>query len=262
MHTDLRPYPRCVTKGFEPFDPLWLARETERLVCRGDARQYTSFYCPGVYGGISTGYTIGCCLRCIFCQWISPATSPRSMVTSTLLVSPESSDKPSVVIYTDGACAGNPGTGGWAAILRYDQEEKVLCGGASDTTNNRMELRAAIEALRALGRPHVVHLHTDSEYLRLGISEWLHRWQHNGWRTRGQTRVRNRDLWQALLAAQESHDVQWHWVKGHADDPDNVRADLLAQAALEEIGRRAPPDHEPLDEQLALPLDCGLGTGT
>ncbi|MBC8448387.1 MAG: ribonuclease HI [Chloroflexi bacterium] len=173
-----------------------------------------------------------------------------------------SSNKPLVVIHTDGACEGNPGPGGWAAILRFGARERALRGGASDTTNNRMEMRAAIEALQALEQPCVVHLHTDSEYLRLGITAWLPRWQQNGWRTAGRKRVKNRDLWQALLAAQEPHDVHWHWVKGHAGDPGNVRADRLAQAALDEIGRRASPDHEPLDEQLGLPLDPGSGTGT
>lgn len=172
-----------------------------------------------------------------------------------------SSEKPRVIIYTDGACAGNPGPGGWAAILHYGQGEKVLRGGASDTTNNRMELRAAVEALRSLDCPHLVHLYTDSEYLRLGVTEWLPRWRRNGWRSAERTPVKNRDLWRALLAALELHDVQWHWVKGHADDPDNVRADLLAKLALEEISRQAPPDHEPLDEQLALSLDPGSAAG-
>ncbi|MDH7486252.1 MAG: ribonuclease HI [Anaerolineae bacterium] len=172
-----------------------------------------------------------------------------------------SPERPYVIAYTDGACAGNPGPGGWAAILRFAAGEVVLRGGASDTTNNRMELRAAVEALRALEQPCVVHLHTDSEYLRLGITEWLPRWRRDGWRSAGRRPVKNRDLWRALLATLELHDVQWHWVKGHADDPGNVRADLLARSAIEEIGRQAPPDHEPLDEQLALPLDPGAAAG-
>jgi len=161
-------------------------------------------------------------------------------------------DKPHVVIYTDGACEGNPGPGGWAAILRYGRHEKVLQGGASDTTNNRMELRAAIEALQALKRPCIVHLHTDSEYLRLGITEWLPRWQRNGWRTAGKKRVKNQDLWRALLEAQEPHEVHWHWVKGHAANRDNVRADRLARSAIDDIGRQAPPDRETPDHQPAL----------
>jgi len=152
--------------------------------------------------------------------------------------------KPRVTIYTDGACLGNPGPGGWAAILHDGAQERVLQGGASYTTNNRMELRAAIAALSVLQEPRSVHLHTDSEYLRLGITEWLARWLKNGWRTATKGRVKNQDLWQLLLAAQERHDVQWHWVKAHALDPDNQRADLLARAAQRTIGRSAPRDME------------------
>jgi len=163
------------------------------------------------------------------------------------------SNKSPVIIYTDGACKGNPGPGGWAAILHHDRSAKVLRGGASDTTNNRMELRAAIEALRALERSCIVHLHTDSEYLRRGITEWLPRWRQNGWRTVARKRVKNQDLWLALLEAQEPHDVHWHWVKGHAGDPGNMRADRLACSAINDIGRKAMPDHEPLGEQLSLP---------
>ena len=162
------------------------------------------------------------------------------------------SDKPRVVIYTDGACEGNPGPGGWAAILRYGQHEKTLCGGASDTTNNRMELRAALEALRALKRSCLVHLHTDSEYLRLGITEWLPRWQRNGWRTVAKKRVKNQDLWRALEEARKPHEVHWHWVKGHAGDPGNVRADRLARSAIDDIGRQSPPDRESPVPQSAL----------
>jgi len=160
--------------------------------------------------------------------------------------------RPRVVIYTDGACIGNPGPGGWAAILRTGRREKVLSGGASDTTNNRMELRAALAALQALGDPSVVHLYTDSEYLRRGITEWLPRWQRNGWRTATKQRVKNRDLWKALVAAQKPHEVHWHWVKGHANDPGNLRADYLARRAIGDIGRTAPPDREPLAKQLSL----------
>jgi ribonuclease HI len=161
-------------------------------------------------------------------------------------------ERPRVVIYTDGSCIGNPGKGGWAAILRTGRREKVLSGGASDTTNNRMELRAAVEALKALGRPCLVHLYTDSEYLRLGITEWVPRWRRNGWRTANRQRVKNRDLWKALLAAQRPHDVHWHWVKGHANDPHNRRVDYLARKAISDLGRTAPPDREPLDKQLSL----------
>lgn len=161
-------------------------------------------------------------------------------------------DKPQVIIYTDGACAGNPGPGGWAAILRYGGREKVLRGGASETTNNRMELRAAVEALRALKRPCVVHIYTDSDYLRRGISEWADRWQRNGWRTTARKPVKNRDLWQALLEAQGQHEVHWHWVKGHAANRYNVRADRLARSAIDEIGRTAPPDRESPSPQLGL----------
>jgi len=160
--------------------------------------------------------------------------------------------RPRVVIYTDGACIGNPGPGGWAAILRTGRRDKVLSGGASDTTNNRMELRAALAALQALGDPSVVHLYTDSEYLRRGITEWLPRWQRNGWRTATKQRVKNRDLWKALVAAQKPHEVHWHWVKGHANDPGNLRADYLARRAIGDIGRTAPPDREPLAKQLSL----------
>jgi ribonuclease HI len=154
------------------------------------------------------------------------------------------SDRPQVTIYTDGACIGNPGPGGWAAIVREGRREQLLQGGASHTTNNRMEMRAAIAALRALRRPSLVHLHTDSEYLKLGITTWLPRWQRNGWQTARKTPVKNKDLWQALVAAEAPHDVRWIWVKGHADDPQNKRADQLARLAVETIGRGASPDLE------------------
>lgn len=149
-----------------------------------------------------------------------------------------------VTIYTDGACIGNPGPGGWAAIIYDGQQERLLQGGSSYTTNNRMELRAAIAALSALPEPRSVHLHTDSEYLRLGITSWLPRWLANGWRTATKGRVKNQDLWKTLLAVQEQHDVHWHWVKAHAHDPDNQRVDLLARAAARSLSRRAPRDLE------------------
>lgn len=149
-----------------------------------------------------------------------------------------------VIIYTDGACSGNPGPGGWAAILRYGEHEKVLQGGASLTTNNRMEMRAAIAALQALTRPCVVELHTDSQYLRLGITKWLAGWLRNGWRTSKRKPVKNLDLWQALHAATRPHQISWHWVKGHAGDKFNERADQLAVAALNSIGVKGEPDLE------------------
>ncbi len=160
---------------------------------------------------------------------------------------------PPVVIYTDGACSGNPGPGGWAAILRFGPHEKVLQGGASLTTNNRMELRAAIAALQALTRPCEVELHTDSEYLKRGISEWLPIWLRNGWRTAGKQPVKNRDLWQALHAAVQPHRVVWHWVAGHAGNALNERADRLAVAALDTIGVRGEPDLG--ETAAAIPLE-------
>ncbi len=152
--------------------------------------------------------------------------------------------EPAVLIVTDGACSGNPGPGGWAAILRYGPHEKVLQGGASLTTNNRMELRAALAALQALNRPCTVEVRTDSEYLRRGITEWLPRWQRNGWRTQAREPVKNQDLWRALARALASHEVTWRWVKGHAGDELNERADRLAVNALNTIGVRGQPDME------------------
>ena len=143
-------------------------------------------------------------------------------------------DTTKLVIFTDGACAGNPGPGGWAAILQYGEHEKVLQGGASLTTNNRMELRAAIAAFQALTRPCVVEVHTDSEYLRRGITEWLATWQRNGWRTAAKQPVKNQDLWRALQTAMRPHRVTWHWIKGHAGHAENERADQLARDGLAE----------------------------
>jgi ribonuclease HI len=137
-----------------------------------------------------------------------------------------------VTIYTDGACDPNPGPGGWAAILRTSRHEKVISGGNSQTTNNRMELQAALSALRALKRPCTVILHTDSEYLRRGITEWLVAWQKNGWHTSDRRAVRNQDLWQALASEMSKHKVQWRWVRGHAGDELNERVDRLARAAI------------------------------
>jgi ribonuclease HI len=141
-----------------------------------------------------------------------------------------------VDIYTDGGCSGNPGPGGWGALLRYGMREKELYGGeASATTNNRMELMAPIQALESLTRSAVVRIHTDSTYVRDGITKWLPRWKSNGWLTTGRQPVKNADLWQRLDAAADRHQVQWLWVKGHAGHTDNERADRLAAKGLREV---------------------------
>lgn len=137
-----------------------------------------------------------------------------------------------VEVFTDGACSGNPGPGGWGAILRFGDKEKELNGGEPLTTNNRMELMAAIVALETLTRPCVVDLHTDSQYLRGGITGWIEGWKARGWRTADRKPVKNVDLWQRLEKAAERHDVSWHWVKGHAGHAENERADALARAGL------------------------------
>jgi ribonuclease HI len=137
-----------------------------------------------------------------------------------------------VSIWTDGACSGNPGPGGWGAILRYGGHEKALKGGEKLTTNNRMELTAAIMALKSLNRPCEVVLHTDSQYLRGGVAGWIESWKSNGWRTAAKKPVKNEDLWRALDAAVEPHIVEWRWVKGHADDEMNERADKLARQGM------------------------------
>ncbi|HUA42608.1 MAG TPA: ribonuclease HI [Streptosporangiaceae bacterium] len=138
-----------------------------------------------------------------------------------------------VEIYTDGACSGNPGPGGWGAVLSYGGRSKELSGGeAAPTTNNRMELMAAIQALESLTRPSRVRLHTDSSYLRNGITGWLASWKRNGWKTSSKQPVKNEDLWRRLDAAAMKHDVQWLWVKGHAGDPGNERADALANRGM------------------------------
>ncbi len=136
-----------------------------------------------------------------------------------------------VRISTDGACKGNPGPGGWGAVIRWQDHERLLSGGEDPTTNNRMELMGAIEALAALKRPCRVALTTDSTYVRDGIMKWIHGWKRNGWRTAAKKPVANADLWQALEVAAARHDVTWHWVKGHAGDPDNEIADQLASDA-------------------------------
>ena len=139
---------------------------------------------------------------------------------------------PAVEIFTDGACSGNPGPGGWGAILRYGAVEKELAGGEAATTNNRMELMAAIAALEALKRPCRVKLYTDSQYLRQGISQWLPAWKARGWRTADKKPVKNLDLWQRLETAAAGHEIEWHWVRGHSGHPENERADALARAAI------------------------------
>jgi ribonuclease HI len=137
-----------------------------------------------------------------------------------------------VTIHTDGACSGNPGPGGWGAILAFGDHEKELKGGEEHTTNNRMELMGAISALEALKFPCVVDLHTDSKYLQDGISKWIHGWKRNGWRTADKKPVKNIDLWQRLDGALKPHEVRWHWVKGHAGHTMNERADQLARDAI------------------------------
>lgn len=137
-----------------------------------------------------------------------------------------------VEIYTDGACSGNPGPGGWGAILRYGDTEKELSGGEKETTNNRMEMMAAITSLESLTRPMHVDIYTDSTYVREGITKWIHGWKKRGWRTADKKPVKNMELWQRLEAAVERHEIEWHWVKGHAGHPENERADELARLAV------------------------------
>jgi ribonuclease HI len=146
---------------------------------------------------------------------------------------------PKVVIYTDGACRGNPGPGGWGAILISGERERELCGGELQTTNNRMELMGAIQALEALNRPCTVELHTDSQYVRTGISEWLAGWKARGWKTAAKAPVKNEDLWRRLDEARARHTVDWRWVKGHNGHPLNERADALARRGMEvRLGER------------------------
>jgi ribonuclease HI len=142
-----------------------------------------------------------------------------------------------VDIYTDGACKGNPGPGGWGALLRSGGHERELFGGEAQTTNNRMELTAVIEALAALKvKPSTVRLHTDSQYVQLGISEWIHNWKRRGWKTADKKPVKNEDLWRRLDEAAAQHDVEWIWVKGHAGHPGNEHADMLANRGVASVG--------------------------
>ena len=136
-----------------------------------------------------------------------------------------------ISIHTDGSCLGNPGPGGWAALLRYRAKERELSGGEAQTTNNRMELMAAIAALEALTEPCQITLHIDSQYVRQGITEWMPGWVRRGWKTAGGDPVKNRDLWERLHAATARHQIDWKWVKGHSGDPDNERVDVLARDA-------------------------------
>jgi ribonuclease HI len=144
-----------------------------------------------------------------------------------------------VEIATDGACKGNPGPGGWGALLRFGSHEKELSGGEAMTTNNRMELTAAIEALRLLTRPCRIKLSTDSKYVMDGLTRWIHGWQRNGWRTADKKPVKNAELWQALFAETQKHEIEWIWVKGHAGNADNERVDKLASDAAVAAGRKA-----------------------
>ena len=164
---------------------------------------------------------------------------------------------PSVSIFTDGACSGNPGPGGWGAILRFGDVEKEMKGGEAHTTNNRMELMAAISALEALKKPCDVDLYTDSQYVRQGITGWIHGWKKNGWRTSDKKPVKNAELWQRLDAALKPHQVRWHWVKGHAGHDENERADQLARdgVAMARLkGLAGEPPHHP---KLSSPAKAG-----
>lgn len=138
----------------------------------------------------------------------------------------------SVEIYTDGACSGNPGPGGWGAILRYGTHEKELSGGAPETTNNRMEMTAVIEALRALKKPCVIALYTDSVYVKDGVTKWLAGWKAKGWKTAAKKPVKNQDLWEEIDREIGRHTIEWHWIKGHAGHPENERADELARQEI------------------------------
>lgn len=138
-------------------------------------------------------------------------------------------------MFTDGACRGNPGAGGWGVLLRFQGQEKELCGAELETTNNRMELMAAIQGLETLTKSCSVELTTDSQYVMKGITEWIENWQCRGWKTANKKPVKNKDLWQRLTAALEKHEVEWHWVRGHSGHPENERADALANQGIDEL---------------------------
>lgn len=143
---------------------------------------------------------------------------------------------PVIEIYTDGACRGNPGPGGWGAVLRSGKHEKELYGGEANTTNNRMEMTAVVNALTALKNPSNVTLTTDSQYVRKGITEWIHNWKKNGWKTAAKKAVKNADLWQQIDTLSAEHTIQWEWVKGHNGHPENERVDALANRGIDELG--------------------------
>ena len=147
--------------------------------------------------------------------------------------------KKQVIVFTDGACSGNPGPGGWGALLRYGGHERELSGAEADTTNNRMELMAAIRALESLKHPCIVDLTTDSQYVRQGITLWLPKWIRNDWKTSNRQPVKNQDLWQRLMDAAAPHEVRWHWVKGHSGHDENDRVDELARMAIDELKAQA-----------------------
>ncbi|TBW34961.1 ribonuclease HI [Siculibacillus lacustris] len=157
----------------------------------------------------------------------------------------ETTEPTPVVIHTDGACSGNPGPGGWGAVLQWGEHERELKGGEADTTNNRMEMMAAIAALEVLTRPCIITLYTDSNYLKGGVTGWIHGWKKNGWKTADKKPVKNVDLWQRLDLAIARHTVAWHWVKGHAGHPENERADQLAREGMAPFRRRSAPSGAP-----------------
>lgn len=149
--------------------------------------------------------------------------------------SPDPQGLKQVTIFTDGACSGNPGPGGWGAILRFNSKEKELSGGNAETTNNQMELQAAIEALKALKSPCQVDLYTDSQYLRQGITQWIHNWKRNGWKTADRKPVKNQTHWVELDSLVQIHKINWHWLKGHAGHPENERCDELARLEIDKL---------------------------
>jgi ribonuclease HI len=167
-----------------------------------------------------------------------------------------------VIVHSDGACHGNPGPGGWAAVLEYGQHRRELSGGVPATTNNRMELQAAIEALSALKEPCEVEFHTDSEYLRSGVSQWLTRWKRNGWRTKSRKPVKNEDLWRALDSLASRHQVKWNWLKGHAGHPGNEKCDQLARSETAKIKKTySPKQLKALLAQFAASDNTGQSSG-